>query len=423
MTAIARGPRAAALHTIGFPAAGKGGLLEFVLLTASLMSLVAFAVYSILPAFPRMIEALGIADRNSIQYSISLLYLGMAFGQLLSGPLSDRFGRKRIMSGGLGLFFAGCTISMLANGLPLLLVGQTIQGLGLGAPRIVTVAMIRDQYSGRNMARVMSFVLIVFTLVPTVSPALGQAIVLLSGWRAVYQTLLGLGVLVLFWFLLRQPETLAVDERIRYSARRLGQALREICLNRIAMGYTLVSGLVTGAFIAYLNLSQPILQEQYGLGTDYPTYFALFAISISSASFLNGKLVVRLGMLVLSRVALVTLTGVSMVYCGIAYVTAGHPPLWTFLLFLMIVLFCFGILVGNLNALALEPLGHVAGMGAAFVGSLSTIISLPLAILIGETYAGSVLPLVAGFAGCGTAALVVLVWMNRGRDRVFITER
>jgi DHA1 family bicyclomycin/chloramphenicol resistance-like MFS transporter len=295
-----------------------------------------------------------------------------------------------------------------------LLAGQFVQGLGLGAPRIVTVAMIRDRYSGRDMARVMSFVLIVFTLVPTVSPGLGQTILLLADWRAIYQTLIGLAVVASLWFLARQPETLAPADRRPFRPGPILAGLREILRSGPALGYTAILGLMSGAFIGYLNLSQPILQERYGLGADYPTYFAFFAISISVASFLNGRLVLRLGMRVLCRAALWIVTGVAPIYGAFAYASAnGRPPLWTLILFLMIVLFCFGILIGNLNALALESLGHLAGFASAVVGFCSTMLALPVAVLIGLSYDGSVLALVAGFAVCGGLATILLAGLSQ----------
>lgn len=393
--------------------------LEFIGMMAALMALVGFAVYMILPAFPEMTRAMGLTNPNDIQFTVTCLYFGLALGQMVCGPLSDRFGRKPVMYFGLLIFAAGCVLAIFAQSLIVLLAAQVLQGAGLGAPRIVSIAMIRDQYAGREMARVLSFVLIVFTLVPTVAPGLGQIVIEWADWRAVYQVLLALTLVAFVWFAARQPETaIRLPPGQAVSPARFFQTLATIARNPITSGYTIITGLITSAFIGYLNLSQPILQELYGLGSDYPRFFAIFAISISAASFLNGRLVVRLGMQRLSGTALIIFTAAAFSYWLVVVAYAGQPPLWTLLVFLMIVLFCFGILVGNLNALALEPLGKVAGTGAAFVGALATILSLPLAIWIGGAYDGtSIAPLVLGFAVCGGLALVLFGWLNRAAGR------
>ena len=390
------------------------GPVEFVLLTAALMALVAFAVYTILPAFPELIRAMQPGQANDIQYVITAIYAGMALGQVVCGPLSDRFGRKPVMYAGLLVFAAGCALASSASVFEMLLLGQLLQGFGLGAPRIVTVAIIRDRFVGNEMARVVSFVMIVFTLVPTVAPSLGQLILAWSDWRWIYGVLLLLGAGILGWFASRQPETLPPAARTQLSAAGLLEIFAAIRASRITVAYTLVAALSTSAFLAYVNLSQPVLEYLYELGASYPRYFAGFAVALSAASFLNGRLVLRLGMRRLSGAALLGTTTVSLVFCAWVLASGGRPPLWSLLAFLGIVLFCFGILVGNLNALALEPLGQVAGSGAAFVGALSTALSLPLAVLIGGAYAGaSVAPLAFGFAGCGAAACIIFFAVPR----------
>ncbi len=390
-------------------------LVEFVLLTAALMALVAFAVYTILPAFPELIRVMQLGQANDIQYVITAIYAGMAVGQVVCGTLSDRFGRKPVMYAGMLIFVAGCGLALSAPCFEILLAAQLLQGFGLGAPRIVTVAIIRDRFVGREMARVVSFVMIVFTLVPTVAPAIGQTILAWASWRWVYGSMLLLALGAFGWFAVRQPETLSpLARRTSLSPGGLLTVFTTIATNRITMSYTLIAALSTSAFLAYVNLSQPILQELYALGDAYPRYFALFAVAISAASFLNGRLVLRVGMRRLCAAALLSSTAVALTYSVWVFAHSGRPPLWSLLAFLTLVLFCFGILIGNLNALALEPLGKVAGSGAAFVGALSTALSLPLAVVIGGAYDGaSVVPLAFGFAGCGAAASAIFFAVPR----------
>lgn len=388
---------------------------EFVALMALIISLVALSTDAMLPALPEIGQDLGVRRDNDNQLIISLLFLGMAVGQMIYGPLSDSTGRKPPVYAGFALFISGCLLALSATSFPVILAGRILQGLGAAGPRIVTVALIRDQYEGRAMARVMSFVMAVFILVPIIAPAVGQTILIVAHWRAIFGLFLALALTALTWFALRQPETLAPDRRIRFSLRRIMRAIREVVSHRIAFGYTITAGLVFGAFLGYLNSAQQIFQEQYGLGRLFPLYFALLAVSLGSASFLNGRLVMRYGMRSLSRWALLTTGGLSTLFWAIAYMLAGHPPLWLLMAYFILSFLGIGILFGNLNALAMEPLGHIAGVGAAVVGSLSTFISLLLGLLIGQSYNGTILPLVGGFAILSATSFVVMRWAEYKR--------
>jgi DHA1 family bicyclomycin/chloramphenicol resistance-like MFS transporter len=391
------------------------GLVEFVILMAMLISLVALSIDAMLPALPQIGVDLGVQQANDTQLIIATLFIGMALGQIVYGPLSDTLGRKPTIYIGLTLFIGGCVMSMLATDFNTMLAGRVLQGIGAAGPRIVTVAMVRDQYEGRAMARIMSLVMMVFILVPALAPALGQGILLFSGWRAIFAAFLLLALIGAIWFALRQPETLTAERRRPFSLAGIAVAVREICTHRIALGYTFVMGIVSGAFIGYLNSAQAIFQDQYRLGTQFPLYFAVLALAIGSASLVNSRLVMRYGMRLLSGWALLLLTGLSAVFWLVAYGFAGHPPLWSLMIYCMIAFFCIGMLFGNLNALAMEPLGHIAGVGAAVVGSLSTFIALPLGVWVGHSYNGTVLPLVSGFALLGAAAAILARWIERGK--------
>ena len=244
---------------------------------------------------------------------------------------------------------------------------------------------------------------------------MGQAILLVADWRAIFVVLFILGVVSLLWFALRQPETLPAARRAPFSARRIARALREVLSNPVALGYTLMAGLIAGALQAYLSSAQQIFQFQYGLGTLFPLFFAINALAIGLASFVNGRLVMRYGMRTLLRTALLTLCALSVVFVGVALATGGQPPLWLFMAYLMPSFFCIGILFGNMNALAMEPLGHIAGVGAAVVGSLSTLLATPLGAGIGQAYNGTVTPLALGFAVFGLGALALMRWAEGAR--------
>lgn len=385
---------------------------EFVTLMALMIALVALAIDAMLPALPIIGEELGATHENDSQLIVSLLFLGMALGQLFFGPLSDSIGRKSALSAGLGLFVVGSMISLFAETFTLVLVGRFVQGLGVAGPRSVSLALIRDQYEGRAMARVMSFVMTIFILVPVIAPTLGQAILMVANWRAIFAVLAVMALMLFGWFALRQPETLLPAHRMPFSLQRIVLVSREVCTNRIAFGYTLVAGLVSGAFLGFLSSAAQIFQQQYDLGSWFPIYFAVLASAAGVASLMNANLVMRFGMRALIGRAMLSLAVTSVGFLGFAFLYAGSPPLWSTMAYLLAIFFAIGILFGNLNSLAMEPLGHVAGIGSALVGSISTLISVPLGILIGHSYNGTILPLIGGFAVLGALSLLVMRWVE-----------
>jgi DHA1 family bicyclomycin/chloramphenicol resistance-like MFS transporter len=388
----------------------RPGFGEFVILIALIISLVALSIDAMLPALPLIAADLGVAEINDSQYVISIFFAGMALGTLFFGPLSDSAGRRPAIIGGFALFALGCLLSIVAASFEQMLLGRFIQGVGAAGPRIVSVALVRDQYKGREMARVMSFVMSVFILVPVFAPAIGQLILFVADWRFIFAFFLALALIVVAWFWRRQPETLARENRIRFSFIRLLLDIRAIGQIRAALGYTLTMGFVFGAFIGYLSSSQQIFQVQYRLFDLFPLYFGILACSIGCASLFNARLVMRFGMRRLSRFALRAIGLLSAAFFLYAQFYDGHPPLNSLMLYLLVLFFFFGILFGNLNAMAMEPLGHIAGLGSALVGSVSTLMSVAFGVLIANAYDHTVLPLVGGFALLGLAAVLTMHW-------------
>ncbi len=395
--------------------AGQGpGQREFVTLVALLTSLIALSIDAMLPALPELGADLGVRNPNDSQLVVATLFLGLALGQILYGPLSDSFGRKPPMYVGLLVFILGCLLSMFATNYPVMLIGRFLQGFGAAGPRIVSIAMVRDQYQGRAMARIMSFVTAVFIMVPVLSPALGQLILAVADWRAIFGSFLIVAGVSAVWFGLRQPETLPAQSRRPFQLGRITRAVKEVCVNRVSFGYTVATGFVFGAFIGYLNSAQQILQQTYGLGVKFPLYFGVLALAIGGASFANAHLVLRLGMGKLSRASMASIALISMPFFLVASAFDGTPPLWTVMVYLLAVFFFFGILFGNLSARAMEPLGHIAGVAASVIGFLSTLMSVVLGTVIGRAFNGTVLPLVAGFGVLGLAALSTVLWADKG---------
>jgi DHA1 family bicyclomycin/chloramphenicol resistance-like MFS transporter len=393
-------------------------LTEFVVIISMMMSLTALSIDAMLPALPEMGADLKVQDPNSRQLVVSTIFLGLAAGQLFFGPLSDRTGRKPAIYAGLVLYIAGALIAVSAASFPMLLFGRFLQGFGVSAPRAVGLALVRDRFEGRAMARVMSFIMTIFILVPMIAPTLGQAILLVSGWRAIFAAFVLLACISLLWFGLRMPETLAAGNRAPFSLARVVAASREIAGIRPALGYTVIAGFISGAHLGYLSSAQQLFQEQYGLGQRFPIIFAAIAFSIGLASFLNARLVLLFGMRALVKRALLTILMLSAVALGFALLASGQPPLGFLLGYLMLAFFCVGILFGNNNALAMQPLGHMAGIGAAIVGSLSTFTSVPLGTLIGQSYDGTVLPLISGLAVLSVLSLIIVRWVE-SEDRPF----
>ena len=387
---------------------------EFVPLIALLISLVALAIDAMLPALPAIGDDLGVVNRNDVQFVITAVFLGMSMGQIVFGPLSDRIGRKPAIHAGLVLFMAGCLMSIFARSFEMMIAGRVLQGIGVSAPRVVTMALVRDQYAGRQMARLMSFTMGVFIIVPTIAPALGQWIQLLGGWRAIFGVFFGVAAVVFLWFAIRQPETLPSERRRPLSPRAIGRTVMEVLRIRVALGYTVASGCVFAPFLAYLSTAQQIFQDVYGTGALFPLYFGALAAAVGGAAFLNARLVLQFGMRKLSRGAMLLATIASVVGLGLAFAYEGVLPFWLFMAFLLFVFVCIGLLFGNLGALAMEPLGHIAGVGAAVVASLSTLVSVPLGALVGYIFDGTLYALIASYAVFGVGALAAMKWADAG---------
>ncbi len=386
--------------------------LEFVLLIASMISIVALAIDAMLPALPSMGDDLGVATPNDRQLIISVLLLGMGVGQIILSPLSDSTGRKPAILLGFFLFSLGCVLSIYATTFSAMLAGRFLQGLGAAGPRSVTMALVRDGYRGRELAKVMSFMMSVFILVPALAPTIGQALLLWSGWRSIFVAFLVMAVAISIWFYLRQPETLAPNARSRLSLRKFKGDALEVLKHPLSLGYAITAGLIFGAFLGYLNSSQQLFQDMYRVGDRFPLYFAVLALAIGGASLVNTRLLNHWRMDKLSRAALIGIVLWSLLFLGWIMLYSGNPPFIHMMVYFMVNLFAIGILFGNVNAIAMEPMGHIAGVGAAVIGSVSTLVSVPIGILIGRLFNQTLYPLVAGFIILSLLSLLVIRFID-----------
>jgi MFS transporter, DHA1 family, multidrug resistance protein len=386
---------------------------EFIALVALTTSLVAMSIDSMLPALGHIAADLRARDPNDRQLVVTAFFIGLTLGQLVYGPISDSTGRKPALYAGIGLFIAGASLCAVTPRFGVLLGARALQGFGAAGPRVVAIAIVRDLYVGRSMARVMSFVTSVFIVVPIVAPSIGQGVLLFSTWRAIFVLLVAAAAVDLLWFAWRQPETLPLERRRPFSLRSILEGARTALGNRITLGYTLGSGFVFGAFINYLTSSQQIFQEQYGLGKLFPIFFGTLAFSLGLASAVNARLVMRLGTRALSRWALLAECVLSWAFLVGAWLLRGHPPLASLMAYLVLCFFCNGLLFGNYNARAMEPMGEIAGVAAAVTGSVSSLVALTLGTLFGRAYDGTVMPLASGFALLSVGSLVATEWAER----------
>lgn len=388
-------------------------LLEFVALMALLSSLVALCIDAILPALSQIGTALNSSGAQQNHLMISLFFIGMAFGQLFFGPFADTKGRRATIMLGLVIFALGTGICMVANSMEMMLFGRFVQAFGVSGPRISCMAIIRDIYVGNQMAKVMSFIMMVFIMVPMIAPIMGQLIMQLFNWWYILVAFLVIGLLTGIWFMLRQPETLTKANRQPFSMTQAIISAKFILLHRQVMAYIGVMGCIFGAFLAYISASQTIYQEMYDMGDWFPYIFATLAFSIGIASYINSQLVERFGMVKLCHIALYGHIVVSFFILLMALYYDGMPPIAMFIASLFIDFFFVGIIFGNMNSLAMQPLGQVAGMGAALIGAISSAISVPIAIFVDSFLTTNILPIIIGFLIFGLISLLLFKLAGR----------
>ena len=345
------------------PARTKGpGFPEFVCMIALMMALNALAIDSMLPALPDIGNALGVTRENDRQWVITAYLLGFGGAQILYGPLADRFGRKPVLLIGVGVYVLFGVLAAFAPTFDTLILARVGQGLGSAATRVLAVSIVRDRYEGRTMARVMSLSFLVFLGVPIIAPSLGQLILMVGEWREIFGVLALSGAALLIWTGLRLPETLHPEDRLPISVSRLADAYRQVLTSRIGMGYTLAMTAITGALFGFINSSQQIFFDIFKAPTLFPMIFAAIAGGIAVASILNARLVVKLGSRLISHTALIGFTLCGVIHSLVAL--SGHETIWTFAVIQALTMFCFGFIAGNFGAMAMEPMGHIAGTAA-----------------------------------------------------------
>jgi DHA1 family bicyclomycin/chloramphenicol resistance-like MFS transporter len=394
-------------------AASPMSLGEFVTLIALMMSLVALSIDTLLPALDQIGVSLVTTNANDVQLVVSIFFLGLSIGQFFFGTLSDFIGRKPAVYTGLSIFLIGCVMSFYSTNLHYMLIGRFFQGIGLAGPRIVSITLIRDQYAGDAMAKIMSFVMSIFILVPILAPSLGQGLLLFVTWRYIFVVLGICAVIVLIWFSIRQPETLPAADRQPFSMKRVVRTFIEIVHNRVSFGYTMVGGLISGIFLGFLGSIQQILQS-FSMDQYFALCFAVLAVFLGGASMINARIVSRFGMRRMVTMAFYGIITVAVVFILINFIYRLN--FWMVMAFFSLSHFCVGIIFGNINAIAMEPLGHIAGIGSSVIGSFSSLMAVPIGIFIGYCYNGTAMPLVIGFLVVSILSLFIAAWVKKGDD-------
>ncbi|RMH49488.1 MAG: MFS transporter [Alphaproteobacteria bacterium] len=373
---------------------------EFIALVAMLFATVAFSIDSMLPAMPEIAAELTPAAPNRAQLVVTSFVFGLGVGTLFAGPISDAIGRRKVIVGGAAIYALGAVLAARAGSLEALLAARVLQGLGASGPRVASLALVRDRHAGARMARIVSFAMTVFALVPAVAPAIGALILAAFGWRAIFGAFVVFAALSSAWLLLRQPETLAPEARRPLRPARILAAVGEVLSHGVVLRAILAQVFIFGSLMAVLSSTQMVFDKTFGLGDSFPFWFAMIVLVAGTGSFANARLVLRLGMI---RLVTTTLTVEFLFSATVAALwgTGLLPEPLRFPLYFAwttSVFFMLGFTMGNLNALALEPMGHIAGTAASVISALATALAVVIAIPVGLAFDGTPLPLFLGVA-------------------------
>ncbi len=398
-------------HTYAVPRALSR--TEFIALMASLMALNALAIDVMLPALPYMGEALGVTAENDRQLVLSFYMFGFGATQLLFGPLSDRFGRRIPLLIGLVFYVLAAFLAIFAPSFGVLLFLRFVQGAGAAGTRVIAQSVVRDLYAGRAMAEIMSLVFMVFMIMPIIAPGIGQLLLLTGPWWTIFLFMGGLAVVIVTWVFLRLPETLAVENRRPLTFTAISQGFIIVFSNKVAISYALAGTFMFGGLFGFINTAQQIYVGLYGLGVWFPLAFAFMAGFMSLSSYLNSRMVQRVGMRRLSHGALLVFTGFSLIWWLLTL--AGPVPFAVFYGLLSLIMLGFGWAASNMNSLSMEPLGAVAGTASAVFGFIQTVGGAALGLFIGRMYDGTLQPVAAGYLSMGALAVFCVLYAEKGR--------
>jgi DHA1 family bicyclomycin/chloramphenicol resistance-like MFS transporter len=385
---------------------------ELVAMVAALGALNAMSIDVMLPALPQIGDAYALTTENNRQFVLTAYLAAFGLSQLIYGPLTDAFGRRVVLLWALGLFLFGAALSVVAPSFSLFLAARALQGLGAGATRVVSMAVVRDLTEGRRMAQIMSMAMTVFMIVPIVAPSIGQLILFVAPWRWIFGVLLIYGALIFVWTLLRLPETLRPENTTPFRPQAIAGAYLSILRLRQFVGYTIASTFIGACLMGYITASEQLFVDVYGLGAAFPLAFAAVAIAMSAGTFANSRIVMRYGMRRISHTMVLAFIVLATLLAGL--VAAGWAPFWVFLAMLCITLGPFGLIGGNFNALAMEPVGRIAGSAATLYGATTATGGAVIGVTIAHQFDGTALPFAIGITLAALVSLATVLWAERG---------
>ncbi|UWR04869.1 multidrug effflux MFS transporter [Ruegeria conchae] len=392
---------------------------EFIALVAMMFATIAFSIDSMLPALPEIGKELSPNDMNKAQLILTSFVLGMGIGTFFTGPISDAVGRKPVIYGGVALYILASAVAWASSSLELVLAARVVQGLGAAGPRVVAMAIIRDLYAGREMARIISIAMMIFTLVPAAAPLLGAGVIALVGWRGIFVSFMLFASIIVVWMATRLPESLAPENRRPFRLPLMIAAVKEMMTHPTVRLSILVQTLCMGLLFTMLTMVQPVFDVIHDRAESFPFWFGFVALISGSASLLNAALVVRLGMRRIVTWAL----GAQIIITACVIVLNAMPlsPDASFALFVTwqtTVFFMAGVTMGNLNAIAMEPMGHIAGMAASVIGSIATVLAAAIAAPVGLLFDGSITPLTTGVLIMCILGFSLMLHMGRIENRL-----
>jgi len=386
---------------------------ELVAMVAALSALNALAIDIMLPALPNIGRDFALTNDNDRQLVVVSYVALFGVAQLVYGPLADAFGRRSVLIYALGIYIAGSVLCVIAPSFELFLAARAMQGLGAAATRVISMSVVRDMTEGRRMAQVMSMAMTVFMIVPIIAPGIGQLILFVAPWRWIFGALLIYALLVLAWTFVRLPETLRPENRTSFRPRAIASAYLSVVKERQTVGYIIASTFITGCLFGYITSSEQLFVDVFGLGAAFPLAFGSVALAISVGTFLNSRIVMGYGMRRISHLMTVAFTVLAGIMAALTAI--GADGFWVFIILLTLTLSVFGMITGNFNALAMEPVGRVAGSAAALFGAVTASGGAVIGALIGRAFDGTTLPFAIGLVLCGLGALATIAWTERGR--------
>ncbi len=387
---------------------------EVIALVAMLFATIAFSIDAMLPALPEIARTMTPDDVNRAQFVVTSFVFGMGLGTLIAGPLSDRFGRRPIVLTGTVVYVLGALVGAWAQSLETLLLARLVQGIGAAGPRIVSMAILRDLYAGREMARTISFVMIIFTLVPAIAPLLGAGLIAWAGWPAVFWAFAAFATIACIWFGIRMPETLAKTDRRPFTALSIYSATQEMFKSPVVRWSIVAQGFCFGILFSLISTVQPIYDIVFHRAESFPYWFGAIALVAGLSSFVNAALVMKVGMRKLvTTILYAQLVFSSLMLAGFLWGVSDDIGFFAFVFWQTTIFFQIGLTLGNLNAIAMEPMGHVAGLAASIIGSVATVVAVILAAPISLSFDGTILPLVIGVLSYSFLALLAMVAMAK----------